>query len=124
MRTIATDVALISRAFVEKYSLEERVNLARTSTSEKALISYSCLDGEPRVLLEVARNSTSPSAALNIVALRVLKGDNRRKDPLFNEISDAIIAHSNTAATIKDKLEKERQGAANLFGFLRSVFVN
>ncbi len=76
------------------------------------------------MLLEVARNSTSPSAALNIVALRVLKGDNRRKDPLFNEISDAIIAHSNTAATIKDKLEKERQGAANLFGFLRSVFVN
>jgi|GEM_PF-2199563 hypothetical protein len=122
IRTRASDIMSMSRAFVEKYSVAERVKFARMATSEKALISYSYLDQEPRVLLEIARNSASPSAALNVVALRVLKGSNR-KDPLFNEIIDAVIAHSNTTDAIRDRLEKERQGAS-LFGLLRSVFVN
>ena len=120
-KTELSNAAVASRAFVEKYNVVERINMIRSAKDEKALLSYSYLEKDPIVLLEIPKNSAAPSAALGVVALRVLAGKHKSDGPLFTEIKDAIIAHGNTTDAIREKLEKDRQNAG-FFGFLRNQF--
>ncbi len=99
--------------------MEERVNIARKEKSVRKLVEYAYVEENPMVLLEIARNVNSPSAALGVVALRVIRGRHEKMGPMSTSIANALISHENTTDAVKTRLKKEIEHVSFL-GYLRN----